>query len=247
MARLSWKVSIGLVLVLSSAFLCLLHILLFRDAKTLFFYLFLDIVFVPVQVLLVTVIIEKLLSEREKQAMMQKLNMVIGAFFSEVGRGLMVQMKGTCLNFEDLQAHLSIHPQWPKGSYRSAKAFVEHYVCRFGFERSHLNELHEYLVSKRPFVLALLQNPNLLDHDAFTSLLWAVCHLTEELDARTGVEFLPPSDVRHLEADIQRAFGMLVREWLTYMQHLRDNYPYIYSLAIRINPFNPQASPVIGE
>ena len=245
MARFSWKVTIALILVASSAVLCVLHVVLFGDTKTLLFYLLLDIAFVPVQVLLVTLIIERLLSEREKQAMMNKLNMVIGAFFSEVGRGLMVQMKNTCLNFEEMKERLSIDPRWARGEYRSAKAFVEGFECQFGFERSHLEELHSYLVSKRAFILGLLQNPNLLEHDRFTSLLWAVCHLTEELEARTGIEDLPASDLKHLEGDIRRAFGILVREWLSYMQHLRKDYPYIYSLAIRTNPVNPPPSPVV--
>lgn len=38
---------------------------------------------------MVTVIIHRLLVEREKPAMLQKMNMVIGAFFSEVGTALL--------------------------------------------------------------------------------------------------------------------------------------------------------------
>jgi len=96
-------------------------------------------------------------------------------------------------------------------------------------------------------VLGLLQNPNLLEHDEFTDLLWAVCHLTEELEAREILRDLPRYDLKHLEGDIQRAFSLLVREWLSYMQHLRRHYPYIYSLSVRTNPFNPTANPVVVE
>lgn len=85
MVRLSWKVYTALALLGLSILLATGHILFFEDAPTLFFYLALDIVFVPVQVLLVTLIIERLLNERERQAMIKKLNMVIGAFMSEVG------------------------------------------------------------------------------------------------------------------------------------------------------------------
>jgi len=44
-----------------------------------------DVAFVPIEVLLVTLIIHRLLSEREKRTRLEKLNMVIGAFFSEMG------------------------------------------------------------------------------------------------------------------------------------------------------------------
>jgi hypothetical protein len=38
---------------------------------------------------------------------------------------------------------------------------------------------------------------------------------------------------------------MLAREWLAYMEHLKDNYPYIYSLAIRMNPFKAEPSALV--
>jgi len=34
---------------------------------------------------------------------------------------------------------------------------------------------------------------------------------------------------------------MYIFEWLQYMEHLLNNYPYLFSLAIRINPFDPDA------
>jgi hypothetical protein len=29
------------------------------------------------------------------------------------------------------------------------------------------------------------------------------------------------------------------------MKHLQDNYPYLFSLAMRTNPFDPKASPEV--
>jgi hypothetical protein len=246
MRRLSWKVYIGLVLMGLSIVMGILHFLLFDDAKTLLFYLALDIVFVPVQVLLVTLIIERLLNEREKLALMNKLNMVIGAFFSEVGSGLMRQMVSYCEDAADLAARFAIHAAWRGDDYKAAKTFAAQYECRLVPQHEQLVELRAFLLAKRAFVLGLLQNPNLLEHEGFTDLLWAVCHLTEELEVRADLAGLPNSDQQHLRGDMQRAYAMLTREWLAYMEHLKVSYPYIYSLAVRMNPFNPGASPVVS-
>ena len=35
---------------------------------------------------------------------------------------------------------------------------------------------------------------------------------------------------------------LLVREWLSHMEHLKVDYPYLFSLAVRTNPFDPNAS-----
>jgi hypothetical protein len=245
MIRRSWKTYITLVLLTSSALLSILHVLIFRDPPTLFFYIALDIVFVPIQVLLVTVIIERLLSERDKQLVLKKMNMVIGAFFGEVGNKLIGQMGSTCIDFSKLEEILAINPHWDSNDYKAAVDFIEKYECRFDSSRAELRDLKKLLLEKRNFILGLLQNPNLLEHDKFTDLLWAICHLTEELEARTDIGGLPQSDLRHIEADVQRAFGLLIREWLAYMEHLKQDYPYMYSLSVRLNPFNPDASPVV--
>ncbi|MEW6528109.1 MAG: hypothetical protein AB1444_15750 [Spirochaetota bacterium] len=44
-----------------------------------------------------------------------------------------------------------------------------------------LTGLKDFSYSHRNTMVRLLENPNLLEHDMFTDLLWAVFHLTEEL------------------------------------------------------------------
>lgn len=101
------------------------------------------------------------------------------------------------------------------------------------------------LVGKRNFLVNLFQNPNLLEHESFTDLLWAVFHVTEELESRVDVKKLSDADCKHIAGDIRRAYVLLISEWLNYMKHLRSDYPYLFSLAMRTNPFDPDASPEV--
>jgi hypothetical protein len=112
-------------------------------------------------------------------------------------------------------------------------------------QRVDLEKLKSFLIGKRNFLLGLLENPNLLEHESFTDLLWAVFHLTEELENRVDVKRLPDNDFAHLSSDIKRAYILLVVQWLSYMKHLKNDYPYLFSLAIRTNPFDPKASPIV--
>jgi hypothetical protein len=100
-------------------------------------------------------------------------------------------------------------------------------------------------MEQRDFLLRLLENPNLLEHRSFTNLLRAVFHLTEELTFRRNLHNLPQTDYEHLSVDIKRAYVLLISEWLAYMKYLRDYYPYLFSLAVRTNPFDPDASPEV--
>ncbi len=241
----NWKIYIGLFLIALSAILSLAHYLVFRDAHTLFFYLALDVVFVPVQVLLVTLIIEQLLTQREQRAILNKMNMVIGAFYSEVGNDLLEYFRKLSLDRPQLENQFKITKEWKAEHYKTSLKFSSDYKSSFEFNSLELETLKELLRTQKYFILALLQNPNLLEHDRFTDLLWAVLHLTEELDVRKSLDDLPPADIEHLKGDMDRAFGQLISQWLEYMKHLRTEYPYLYSLAIRTNPFNPDASAVI--
>ncbi len=53
---------------------------------------------------------------------------------------------------------------------------------------------------------------------------------------------LSSKDSEHLTGDIIRAYNLLVYEWLDYMQYLKNNYPYLFSLAKRLNPFDEKAT-----
>jgi hypothetical protein len=67
------------------------------------------------------------------------------------------------------------------------------------------------------------------------------------LSWRENLKSLSVADYEHLSGDTRRAYGALVSEWLSYLIHLNINYPFLFSLAIRTNPFNPNASVVFED
>jgi len=89
MKKYKWQLILAISLVLLSAILYTMHFVIFGDAHHIFIYMVGDLAFVPIEVLMVTVIIHRILSDREKRQLLEKLNMVIGAFFSEVGSELL--------------------------------------------------------------------------------------------------------------------------------------------------------------
>jgi len=245
MKRFSWQILLGLSFIVLSAILYLIHYAIFRDSHHILLYLIGDIAFLPIQVLLVTLIIDQLLSTREKRAMLKKMNMVIGAFFSEVGTQLLKSFSGFASLEDQISKDLVENNDWSNKAFANIHRHLKSYDHRVESQKGDLEGLKEFLLEKRDFLLALLENPNLLEHESFTELLWAVFHLTEELAFRVNLKQLPNTDTRHLSADIKRAYILLISEWLAYMKHLRDNYPYLFSLAARMNPFDPKASALV--
>ena len=245
MKQFKGQVLYAAILIVLSTGLYIAQIVIFHDERDTFFYLFQDLAFVPINVLIVTIIVDQVLRIRERMALLKKLNMVIGAFFSEVGTKL---MRRFVLFDEDAGAigrELLISGAWDDRKFDGAVQVLRQHRARIDYRRGDLQDLKEFLVARRGFLLGLLENQNLLEHASFTELLWAVFHLMEELDSRDDVLTLAPADGEHLAGDITRAYLILATEWLTYLKHLKKEYPYLYSLAVRTNPFDRNASVVV--
>jgi hypothetical protein len=245
MKKSHWQLRLGIILIALSATVYLIHFAIFRDARSIFFYLITDVAFVFIEVLLVTLIIHQVLSLREKRALLEKLNMVIGAFFSEVGTRLLGELAACDPEVEKIRRELIVTGHWTRKQFADAKRTIRAHEYKIDSNCANLTLMQETLIAQREFLLRLLENPNLLEHDTFTGLLMAVFHLTEELAARSDVRELPEADLLHIAIDMKRVYGLLTAEWLDYMQHLRENYPYLFSFAMRTNPFDLAAAPEI--
>jgi hypothetical protein len=222
-----------------------IHYFIFRDLHHILIYLVGDLAFLPLEVFIVGIVIERFIAHREKQSMMQKLNMVIGAFFSEIGNTMLRDFLEYFDNREEISRHLNIQPDWTKKDLQKAADYANILKIDINYEKLDLLKIKAFLCEKRSYLLTMLENPTLLEHDRFTELLWATTHLDEELEARCSLESLPESDLKHLGNDVIRLYDNLASEWLDYAEHLKNSYPYLFSLILRTHPFQENQSPVI--
>jgi len=241
----SEKVSLGILLVFISALLYWLHFLIFRDAHHIFIYLLGDIAFLPVEVLLVGVVVESLLGERERKNRLEKLNMVVGTFFSLVGRKMLEVLAQKDAAIDNVKSLFMVDADWSRKDFRQALFRLEAYSPRLSVSSEDFEFLRSFLGENREFLVRLLENPVLLENEKFTQLLQAVFHLEEELHFRENLSSLPESDIRHLVGDLERAWKHLLREWLEYLFYLKEKFPYLFSLAVRTNPFKEKWSPLV--
>jgi hypothetical protein len=245
MKKLNWETRLGIVLIISSVGLYCVHFLIFKDVHHIFIYLLGDIAFIPIYVLIVTLIIHRVLVEREKHQIMEKMNMVIGAFFSEVGSQLLEYLIEFDSNLEKIRDSLIISKEWTNRDFLYAKKKFKKHDYVIDRKKGDLEKLRNFLKDSRAFLLRLLENPVLLERQNFSNLLWASFHFADELMHRKNIKNLPDSDYEHLVGDIKRVYMLLVEEWLDYMRHLQKKYPYLFSLALRTNPFDPDANVVV--
>jgi len=237
----TWYLTISITLIALSAIFYMVQIHIFHDEHETFFLMLQDLSFVPVNVLLVTLVLERLLKRREKQSLLNKMNMVIGVFFNEVGTELIKILSGFTENIEVVNSRLQVSQKWKDKDFKEVTHKITIRPDQLAVDGRNLIVLKEFLEKKKEGLLIMLANPNLMEHDTFTNLLWAVFHVADELSHRQDLNNLPNGDLAHLKVDIVRAYTILISEWAAYMKHLKNDYPYLFSIAVRTNPFNPEA------
>jgi len=188
---------------------------------------------------------EIMLSRREKEARLKKLNMVIGLFFSEIGTRLLTYFVKVDPQVASLRAQLIVTPTWSDAEFLEVRRILRDHKYRVDIEKVPLADLNRFFDGKVDLLLRLLENPSLLERESFTETIRAVFHFREELLHRIDLGQLPESDKTHLAGDINRAYSLLTHQWLEYMKYLKDSYPYLFSLAMRTNPFDPDASAIL--
>ncbi|TGE31528.1 hypothetical protein [Desulfosporosinus sp. Sb-LF] len=245
MKQNKWEIYLALGLGVTSFTIYLIQDLIFDNLSVIFNDILSQIAYLPIYILLSTIVFDRLLSRREKGERLKKLNMIIGTFFSESGVTML-----HCLSRFDMKreetAKIILSKDWINKPEMMRRWLGQNGI-KINSRADGLEELKMTLLGKREFLLRMLENPNLLEHESFTELLWAVFHLTEELASRADLNHLSEADYHHFSGDIERAYSLLMVEWLTYMVHLKEDYPYLFSFSSRTNPFDPEARVEISD
>jgi hypothetical protein len=246
MKNIRWEIKVALSLGSASLVLYLIHFACFRDVHAIGVATLTSLAFLPISVMVVTLIINRLLSVRERAVRLEKLRMLVAVFFGTLGTRLLLLFSSQDQECQRLQAALGSPDAWNATQQREVRRILAGHSYTVAVNASALQELRTFLLQQTDYLLRLLENSTLLEHERFTELLRAVFHLHEELSYRNDFCGLPDSDLNHLAGDISRCYGPLVREWADYLWHLKENHPYLFSLAVRTNPFDRNASIVVS-
>ena len=240
-----WFIQLGLAFFLVSAAVYALFYVLFHDVDFIFHHFLIDLAFLPIDVFLVAVVFERLIHRREEAERAERMHLIIGSFFHEVGTDLVKSLAAKYSHAVKPEHRMS--DTWTKADFNRLRKALQEIVPRLEMSTAALIELRDFLIVKREYLLSLMGNDNLMESERFSQLLLAIFHLFEELDLRKDLQNLTRGDREHLSRDIRRVYLLLNEQWIDYLFHLKQNYPYLFSLAVRTNPFDPEARVEVGE
>jgi voltage-gated potassium channel len=183
--------------------------------------------------------------QRQQRTMhLHRRNMLIGVFFTEAGNRLLHMLASYDPNIPAIRQDFLVKPDWTPAEFHRLKTRLKSHEHTIESSTVNLPALHGFLVSKGDLLIRQLENPDIIENESYAELLWAAVHLRDELSARPSFKNLPKADTGHLAVDVKRVYTLLTPVWIDYMQYLKERYPFLFSLALRTNPFveNPDAT-----
>jgi hypothetical protein len=228
MKSLKQNLFVPAILICLSSILFFLHYSMFGQLENTIYYSFMSLCFIPINILAVTLVFEKLVERRIRLERASKLNMLVGLFFSDIGFVLLKlivasdeKIKILELDFNDL---------------KSSRYKFNRHDHNSDFEKINFTELEKLVVGSRDILSSLISNENVLEHQTFADLLMSLMHLRDEIIFIEHKE-VTQDDWNHINVDLIRVYKNLTFEWINYLEHLKRFYPYQYKGAIKFNPF----------
>ncbi len=236
--RTKETIIIGAGLVLLSLFLHFVHVLIFKDIHHTMIFLVADIAFIPMEVFFTSMILERMLERREKEHGKEKLNMLVGVFYAEIGTQLLSYFVEQDDNVYVCKKLRIQDPSiWNDAYFKRLQELNSSYHYEVSLAKVDLDELRHILHEGKNLLITLITNESLHDHETFTEMLMLIMHLKEELDTRDCGK-LTETERQHLEHDMEAMYRYLTYEWCHYLDYLSKHYPGLFNTAIMLSPFN---------
>ncbi|WP_407421453.1 hypothetical protein [Methanobrevibacter sp.] len=247
-----WKIKFSIIMIIAIIVIYGSNILILKDPEHVVSYIWTHLGFIPVDILIVAFVLDEIISKKEKEAMMEKLDMIMSTFFSEIGNDLIGQLSSVNAHKADTN-YLESIKNWDDNDYKNKLKEIKNKNIPFKADVSpedreeYLTNIRDLLINKREFIINLLNNPNLLEKEEFSGLLTAILHLDEELEHRPDLSKVSDIDFNHLNGDMERIYNKLIHEWIYYLRYLNKHYPYMIALIVRTNPFDENADAYVKE
>lgn len=217
-----------IVLIALTFIIYIIEFYIFKNPRDIEFSFMSNLAFLPVQVLLITLLLEGISEYREKKKLLSKLNLIIGVFFSELGIKLFRNLMSFDLEKKELKKSVFHNTSWSHKDFKKAALTMIKKDYKIDCRSSDINSLKELLTEKNSFLTNLLSNSNLLEHDSFTDLLFALFHLSDELHLMDKIKVKDKDYYDHISKDMERVYRLLTYHFILYAEYIKGSYPYLY-------------------
>jgi hypothetical protein len=190
-----WTVVLSIILIALSILIFIVKVLVIGDnpeSGTLA-YIFNALGFLPLNVLFVTLLLSSMLNMRAKREREEKTKMVFTLFFTEIGSELLRTFVASDKDAQLIREKMAVKNTWKHAEFQQAITDADALCRKTSPCAVDFNKMRELLVRKHDFLLRLIENPVLLEHELVSRLLQDLFHL--ERNSLHAVKFPMPTQL----------------------------------------------------
>ncbi len=213
-----------------SIFIYMFQILVFHDPTTTEFYLLQDLAFMPITIIVATIVVGEVVNEKEKRERKENTKMVTSTFYTQIGGEMMGVLVNQLENKEEVVDILQreIHSE---SDVEDMQQKIRNCSLHMQFDEAVSDRISRMLAENRMALLVLSSNPMILEQRSFTNLLWGLFHLEDEFRLRGSYAEMTQEDRLHLAADFEKVLRLLLLNSVPNAKYLQDMFPSLYQTA----------------
>lgn len=216
----------------------IVYYLMFDNATEVLTSMIDNIVSVPFSVLITGILFNYILNRKDREREAEKVNMLVGVFYSEIGNSLLDIMVNSDECIDEIRDKALITPDWKEEDYIKLVDDFEKFDYCINLDKIDFDKLKLILDEATPMIIDLLSGNVLQNKEEFTEIIVAVFHLRCEIDDRYGEDELAEYEKEHLEKDIDIVYKLLAQRWVEYMAHIQNVHPQLFVKALIKSPFD---------
>ncbi len=218
------------ILILLSVVIYGLQLLIFKDPRNTFYYIFQDFAFLPITIALATLVVGEIMDKKEREERVQKTKMLTSTFYTELGTKLTAELIKISTPKEEIK-ELLLKGFDSNISEQEFRKRIKALDLKINLNEEVYTEIIHDLIGSQTSLLILSSNPLLLEHEDFTDLLWALFHLMDEYHVRGEFAQMTEADIAHLNDDYRETMKLLLINYFISTRYLKTAYPNLYNTA----------------
>lgn len=221
-----------------SAVLYDLHYQIFQDFHHIAIFFLHDIAFLPLEVLLVSLGLDRLIERSKEEEGRSKLSIIESMFFKESGGEILRYLCQFDPNSQQLRDMLQVSEEWTQSDFINVQWQLRSYDFQIDVDQVDFFGLHDHLSKRHEYYLHILENPTLTQSNEFTELVMTIYLLWEELDGRTDLYNLDESERHTLGELLTEIYREGTSFWLDNAYNHSVHNPLRIRLLVAHNPFS---------
>lgn len=207
---------------LISTIIYFFHYIIFGDLRQTLSGIILSLGYVPIGIIYQELIVDKILDKKQKLNSIEKINVIIGAFYNEVGNSLINILSKGDKKIDIVREEINVNSNWSNEKFQNLIELLKVNTCEIDINKIDIRKIVKLLNHKDTLIINLMINQNIKEYKGFIQLLIVLIYLRDQLQFVTSMESVDDFKYKTIKEEVCKSYNILLIQWVLYIKELKD-------------------------